>query len=90
MAGPGIHYPEPSRLPIVQIASSGQSGRIKRPSRTDMGQAPDLFKRAEQAADAPETVRFPSPAIGPRLINSNGFDKAGGRVVQHLLRVVGI
>jgi hypothetical protein len=29
-----------------------------------MGQAPGLFKRAEQGADAPETVRFPSPAIG--------------------------
>jgi hypothetical protein len=28
-----------------------------------MGQASGLFKRAEQAADTPETVRFPSPAI---------------------------
>jgi hypothetical protein len=55
-----------------------------------MGQAPNLFKHAEQGADAPETVRFPSPAIGARLINSGGFDKAGGGVVQQLLRVVGI
>jgi hypothetical protein len=52
-----------------------------------MGQDPDPRKRAEQGPDAPETVRFPSPAIRPRLINSDGFDKAGESLVQQLLRV---
>jgi hypothetical protein len=54
-----------------------------------MGQASVPRKRAEQRLDAPETVRFPSPAIRPRLINSGDFDKAGGGPVQQLLRVPG-
>jgi len=55
-----------------------------------MGQGPGPRKRAERGPDAPETVRFPSPAIAARLINSGGFDKAGREVVQQLLRVLGI
>src|ERR1700757_1310106 len=68
-----------------------RSGRPQeRPSLADMGQGPGLRKRAGRGPDAPETVRFPSPAIPARLINSDGFDKADGRVVQQLLTVVGI
>lgn len=62
MAALGSIDPEPSRLPIVQIASSGQSGPFE-PSCSDMGQSWDLFKRARHGADTPETVRFPGPAI---------------------------
>jgi hypothetical protein len=50
-----------------------------------MGQASVPRKRAEQGLDAPETVRFPSPAIRPRLINSSDFDKAGGGPVQQVV-----
>src|SRR6478672_6519726 len=56
----------------------------ERPSIADMGQGPGPRKRAERGPDAPETVRFPSPAIAARLINSGGFDKAGREVVQQL------
>jgi len=42
-----------------------------------MGRAPVPRKLADQGLGAPETVRFPNPAITPRLINSDGFDKAG-------------
>jgi hypothetical protein len=54
-----------------------------------MGQASVPRKHAEQGLGAPETVRFPSPAIRPTLINFDGFDKAGGGRIQELLTVLG-
>jgi hypothetical protein len=54
-----------------------------------MGPAPVPRKQPIGSRRA-KPVRFPNPAITPRLINSDDFDKAGRSRAQRLLTVPGL